>query len=257
MPVVKLLNFFIKFRESCKGKNGKHRLIDIIQEVFECDNEDEVFSIYPLLLNQVKFAFVYLSQNTKHDTTVLANIKNTLEIAINLSRGKLYQTLSECNQDPKNYPIYLDQTTFILFQAFAQGLGMDDENIAKEDVDALIKDILDLMKSIEEKTISFGDKLYLQNLLKRIILSLKNYDKLSLSDDLSGDLVSLCYNVSLNDDLKEDEHILNKVRNVFGVVRNKIKPHKLQLGFKVKIPLFLEASLGAEWNNKVLAIEEK
>ena len=51
VPVIKLLNFFERFHETCKGKKHDHKLIDIMQEVLVCDNEDEVFAAYPMILN--------------------------------------------------------------------------------------------------------------------------------------------------------------------------------------------------------------
>ena len=63
-----------------------------------------------------------------------------------------------------------------------------------------------------DKKISFGDKLYLQNLLKRIILTLRNYDKFSLSNELLGDSLSLFYNVSTNEELKKDINFLDKAK---------------------------------------------
>ena len=189
--VVKLLNFFVKFREKCKGRNSKDRLIDIIREVFDCDNDDEVFALYPMLLNQVRYASAYLAENTNHDMDDLSNVDSHLKSAINLSREKLYHTLSQYNQDPKGYPLYLDQNVFTLFRSFAMGLRIGDEIISQDDIADLIKSIEELAKDIGTKNMKFGDKLYLQNLLKKISLTLKNYDKLSLSDDLSGDYISL------------------------------------------------------------------
>ncbi len=254
--VVKLLNFFIKFREACNGRNSKHRLIDIIRDVFACDNEDEVFSLYPMLLNQVRFAFIYLAENTYHDDETLKNVKGLLERAINQSRERLYQTLSQCNQDPKQYPIYLEETTFVLFRSLAQGLRIEAEAISHTDIEDLIQNIEELRKSIEIKEMNFGDKLYLQNLLRKIALTLKNYDKLSLSDDLSGDMISLCYNVSLNDELKKDEDLCDKVKNFVSKTLHKIKPHKLQLAFKAQVPMLLEVSGKAEWDNKSVIVAE-
>ena len=93
--VKKLLNFFVKFREACKKKNYNHRLIDILMEAFLCDNENDVFLIYPVLLNQSKFAFDYLMQNTNHDKQDLDEVKSYIESSIKQSRQELYVALSE------------------------------------------------------------------------------------------------------------------------------------------------------------------
>ena len=65
VPVIKLLNFFERFHEACKGKKHDHKLMDIMQEVLVCDSEDEVFAAYPMISNQVKFAFDFLEKNTR------------------------------------------------------------------------------------------------------------------------------------------------------------------------------------------------
>ena len=251
--VVKLLNFFVKFREKCKNRNSKDRLIDIIREVFDCDNDDEVFALYPMLLNQVKYASAYLEQNTNHNMDDLSNVSSHLKNAINLSREKLYHTISQYNQDPKGYPLYLDQNIFTLFRSFALGLGIDDEIISQADIDDLIKSIEDLAKDIEAKNMKFGDKLYLQNLLKKIALTLKNYDKLSLSDDLSGDSISLWYNASINDEIKQDDSIFKKIGTILNKVLHTVKPDKLELGIKAKVLSILEIKATAQWENNSIS----
>ena len=243
-PVIKLLNFFERFHEACKGKKHDHKLIDIMQEVLICDNEDEVFAAYPMISNQVKFAFDFLEKNTRQTSQSLEKVRSHMESSINLSRALLYKTLSENNQDPKKYPIYLDQTIFELFKSFANGLPVEEEDITKEDVDNLIKEIEGLINSLTDKKISFGDKLYLQNLLKRMILTLRNYDKFSLSDELFGDSLSLFYNVSTNEELKKDSNFFDKAKNICGKIFNKVKPDKVQL------ELSSDPKLVLGWNNK-------
>jgi hypothetical protein len=244
VPVIKLLNFFERFHEACKGKKHDHKLMDIMREVLICDNEDEVFAAYPMILNQVKFAFDFLEKNTRQTPQSLEKVRSHMESSINLSRALLYKTLSENNQDPKKYPIYLDHTIFELFKSFANGLPVEEEDITKEDVDNLIKEIEDLINSLMDKKISFGDKLYLQNLLKRMILTLRNYDKFSLSDELFGDSLSLFYNVSTNEELKKDSNFFDKAKNICGKIFNKVKPDKVQLELSSDPKLLLE------WNKK-------
>lgn len=242
--VIKLLNFFEKFHESCKGKKHDHKLIDIIKDVLVCDSEDEVFAAYPMILNQVKFAFEYLEKNTRHTPASLEKVRSHMEQSINLSRSLLYKTLSENNQDYKKYPIYLDNGIFELYKSFANGLQIEEENISQEDINDLIEEIEDLKKSLEDKNVKFGDKLYLQNLLKRMILTLRNYDKFNLSSELFGDSLSLFYNVSANEELKKDGNFFDKAKNICGKIFNKVKPDKVQLELSSDPKLLLE------WNNK-------
>ncbi len=244
VPVIKLLNFFERFHEACKGKKHDHKLMDIMQEVLVCDSEDEVFAAYPMISNQVKFAFDFLEKNTRQTPKSLEKVRSHMESSINLSRALLYKTLSENNQDPKKYPIYLDQTIFELFKSFANGLPVEEEDITQKDVDNLIKEIEDLISGLLDKKISFGDKLYLQNLLKRMILTLRNYDKFSLSDELFGDSLSLFYNVSTNEKLKKDRDFFDKAKKICGKIFNKVKPDKVQLELSSDPKLLLE------WNNK-------
>ena len=119
-----------------------------------------------------------------------------------------------------------------------------ENGITQKDVDNLIKEIEDLISGLLDKKISFGDKLYLQNLLKRMILTLRNYDKFSLSDELFGDSLSLFYNVSTNETLKKDGDFLDKAKKIFGKIFNKVKPDKVQLEISSDLKLLLE------WNNK-------
>jgi hypothetical protein len=97
---------------------------------------------------------------------------------------------------------------------------------------------------LTNKEISFGDKLYLQNLLKRMILTLKNYDKFSLSDELLGDSLSLFYNVSTNEKLEKDRDFFDKAKKIFGKIYSKVKPDK----FELELSLNPKVLLG--YNNK-------
>jgi ASC-1-like (ASCH) protein len=243
-PVIKLLNFFERFHEACKDKRGKINLMNIMQEALLCDNEDDVFALYSIISNQVKFAFDFLEENTRHTPESLEKVRSHIENSINSSRAWLYRTLSDYDNDPKKYPIYLDQNCFELFRSFANGLPNEIENITQSDVDNLIKEIEELITSLTDKEISFGDKLYLQNLLKRMILTLKNYDKFSLSDELLGDSLSLFYNVSTNEKLEKDRDFFDKAKKIFGKIYNKVKPDKVQLELSSE-PRFL-----IEWNKK-------
>ncbi|GDX36771.1 hypothetical protein LBMAG18_12820 [Alphaproteobacteria bacterium] len=249
-PVKKLLNFFERFHEACKGKKHHHKLIDIMQEVLVCDNEDEVFAVYPMILNQVKFAFDFLENNTRQNAESLEKVRSHMENCVNQSRASLYKTLSENNQDPKKYPIYLDHNIFELFKSFANGLPDEEEDIAKEDVNNLIKEIEDLKNSLTYKKIIFGDKLYLQNLLKRIILTLRNYDKFSLSDELIGDSLSLFYNVSTNDELNKDSNFFDKAKNICGKIFNKVKPDKVRLELNFNSMGVIGSKISLDWKNK-------
>jgi hypothetical protein len=111
-PVIKLLNFFERFHEACKDKRGKINLMNIMQEALLCDNEDDVFALYPIISNQVKFAFDFLEENTRHTPESLEKVRSHIENSINSSRAWLYRTLSDYDNDPKKYPIYLDQNCF-------------------------------------------------------------------------------------------------------------------------------------------------
>lgn len=243
-PVIKLLNFFEKFREACKDKSSKINLMNIMQEALLCDNEDDVFASYSMISNQVKFAFDFLEKNTRHAPESLEKVRLHIENSINTSRALLYRTLNDNNNDPRQYPIYLEQTNFELFRSFANGLPDEVENITQSDVDNLIKEIEDLIKGLTDKEISFGDKLYLQNLLKRMILTLRNYDKFSLSDELLGDSLSLFYNVSTNEKLEKDRDFFDKAKKICGKIFNKVKPDM------VKLEISLNPKLLLEYNNK-------
>jgi hypothetical protein len=228
-PVIKLLNFFERFREACKEKNGKKSLIDIMQAALVCDSEEEVFTVYPMISNQVKFAFDFLEKKTRHDPESLKKVRSHMESSINQSRCLLYITLSQFNYDTTKYPMYLDQAIFELFKSFANGLPVEEEDITQKDVDNLIKEIKDLINGLLDKKISFGDKLYLQNLLQRIILTLRNYDKFSLSGELFGDSLSLFYNVSTNEELNKDSDFFDKAKEICGKIFHKLKPDKFRL----------------------------
>ena len=244
-PVIKLLNFFEKFREACKDKrSSKINLMNIMQEALLCDNEDDVFASYPMISNQVKFAFDFLEKNTRHAPESLEKVRLHIENSINTSRALLYRTLNDNNNDPTLYPIYLEQTNFELFRSFANGLPDEVENITQSDVDNLIKEIEDLITGLTDKETSFGDKLYLQNLLKRMILTLRNYDKFSLSDELLGDSLSLFYNFSSNEKLEKDRDFFDKAKKICGKIFNKVKPDK------VEVEISLNPKLLLEYNNK-------
>jgi len=243
--VKKLLNFFVKFLEACKEKNfTNYRPIDILMEVFLCDNEDDVFSIYPMLLNQSKFAFDYLMQNTNHDKQDLDEVKSHIESAVNRSRGTLYIVQTH----EKLCSMYLDGRIFKLFRSFSNGLATEDDNIAQEDIEKIIESINELINELEGKKMNFGDKLYLQNLLKKIILTLKNYDKFSLSDDLSGDLFSLYGNITVNDDLKKDNSIIKKVEDLVRGILHTMKPNKIKAFAEVNTGFF-KAGIDADWKS--------
>jgi alpha-amylase/alpha-mannosidase (GH57 family) len=94
--------------------------------------------------------------------------------------------------------------------------------------------------------ITYGDKLYLKNFLKRIALILRNYDKLSLSNDLSGDLISLIYNISVNENLKKDKGFCQKISCIIKNILEKIKPNTLQIGVNLKIPMIADFSINTE-----------
>lgn len=95
---------------------------------------------------------------------------------------------------------------------------------------------------------NFGDKLYLQNLLKKIILTLKNYDKFSLSDDLSWDLLSLYGNITVNDDLKKDKSIIKKVGDLLKGILHTIKPNKIKAFVEINTGLF-KTGIDVDWNS--------
>ena len=249
--VVKLSNFFAKFRESCEGKNSNHRLIDILQETFFCEGEDDVLLLYPSLLNQVGCAFSYLEKSSDQDKDDLRNLRNCLSESINRGRQELYTTVSKKNHNPASYEIYLDEGNFKLLRSFANNYKKEESILSEEDISDLVDMIDSLMSDIEAKDIGFGEKLYLKNLLKRITLIIKNYDKLSFDDDLSGDVVSLCYNIAADDSLKNDQNLREKAVSLFYRVRDKVKPKKLILGIKAKIfPIpCLEFEAKGEWHS--------
>ena len=90
--VIKLLNFFERFHEACEGKSGNINLMNVMQEALLCDNEDDVFALYPIISNQVKFAFDFLEKNTRHNPRSLQKVRLHIEDSINSSRAWLYRT---------------------------------------------------------------------------------------------------------------------------------------------------------------------
>lgn len=247
--VVKLFNFFVKFRDSCKGKNHNHRLIDILQETFVCESEDDVLLLYPSLLNQIEYAFSYLEKFSHQDKEELQNLKDALRKSINLGRQELYITVSLKNQNPASYQIYLDDVTFRLLRSISAHYKDEESNLSEQDISDLVSMIESLTSDIEAKDIGYGEKLYLKNLLKRITLIIKNYDKLSFDDDLSGDIVSLFYNITADDSLKNDSNLCQKAKQLFSKLCDKMKPKKLMMVVKAKIlpiPL-LEVEVKGEW----------
>ena len=250
LSAVKLLNFFKEFRESCQiPRNFDFRLIDFIKEVCCCKTEDEVLLVYPMILNQVIFAFDYLEKNTKNDEADLREVRNHIKEAINRSRSQLFKTLSDNNQDPKKYSIYLDDNIFRLYRSFANGLRLENEDIDQESINEIIDEIVALQKNLEDLNIDFGDKLYLQNLLKRIILALKNYNKFTLSDELYSDSLVFHYKVINNEEVEKDLDFVKKTKDVahkICKICKKIKPDKVNLEFS--FPPFFKAQIN--YDNK-------
>jgi hypothetical protein len=248
LSAVKLLNFFKEFRSSClKTRHSHERLIDLIKEVACCETDDEVLLVYSMILNQVRLAFNYLEKNTKNDEVDLREVRSYMEGAINDSRSQLFITLREKNMDPSKYPIYLQESYFKLYRSFANGLSIDNEDIDQESLNEIIEEVVVLIKKLEDLDINFGDKSYLQNLLKRIIIALKNYNKFTLSDELYSDSLAFHHKVVFNEELKKYLDFVKKTKDIVIKICNKIKPDIVNLELSLCPPNF-KAQIN--YNNK-------
>ena len=248
LPVVRLFNFFKIFRAEFH-KIGKYETqITTLMKVFDCHDENDVLTLYPLLTEEVSYAFRYLGSK-KFNKEKLAKVQSKILSALNQSRSHFYHTKAQT----ANPPIFLDAETFDLLESYSDSIEHVD-SLDNNEITKIVEESNAIVDGLENRPdMIYSDKMFLISLLHTIGLMVKNYDKLTLSDRLSWHIIAFVSSIKSNDSTKNDGAFWEKIDLFIKKIRKSVTPDTAKfyagIGYNATSGFSFKASGSLEYIN--------
>ena len=248
LPVVRLFNFFKIFRAEFHKIEKHETQIATLMKVFDCHDENDVLTLYPLLTEEVSYAFRYLGSK-KFNKEKLAKVQSKILTALNQSRSHFYHTKAQTAKPP----ILLDAETFDLLESYSDSIEHVD-SLDNNEITKIAEESNAIVVGLENRSdMVYSDKMFLISLLHTIGLMVKNYDKLTLSDKLSWNIIAFVNSIQSNDSIKNDKAFLERIFLFIKDIKKSAKPDKAkfytEIGYNATSGLSLKAGGSFEYIN--------